>query len=232
MSFSKSTRIAALSPFHNVRAVAHEFNSEVGKKFRTFFISPTLSPYWVGPFPIRPHIQGISALLLPICEAPSYGSSDYRYRLLGGRKVATRMHAMKDKVKSDTSTIYSEVCRNPTQAGFRVIPDYKALAIARVGHGYHLKDLSQILKRSYFYPSIVATAQPSPHFALGRSQASPECDFYGGSRKGHSGVPSECSLVTRERSMSITGVSVYCDPTSKLEGPSPQRRSFLTSLLG
>ncbi|GJZ01906.1 hypothetical protein Tco_0519867 [Tanacetum coccineum] len=56
--------------------------------------------------------------------------------------------------------------RNPAQAGFRVIPDYKALAISRVGHGYHRKDLSQILKRSYFYPSIVATAQPSPPSAL------------------------------------------------------------------
>nr|GFB03069.1 reverse transcriptase [Tanacetum cinerariifolium] len=62
--------------------------------------------------------------------------------------------------------------------GFRVIPDYKALAISRVGHRYHRKDLSQILKRSYFYPSIVITAQPSPPSALGRSRASPECDFY------------------------------------------------------
>lgn len=51
-----------------------------------------------------------------------------------------------------------------------------------MGHGYHWKDLSQILKRSYFYPSIVATAQPSPPSALGRSRASPECDFYGGNK--------------------------------------------------
>lgn len=51
-----------------------------------------------------------------------------------------------------------------------------------MGHGYHRKDLSQILKRSYFYPSIVATAQPSPPSALGRSRASPECDLYGGNK--------------------------------------------------
>ncbi|GKE04323.1 hypothetical protein Tco_1396341 [Tanacetum coccineum] len=46
-----------------------------------------------------------------------------------------------------------------------------------------------------------------------------------GVEKAKAGFPSECSPVTRERSLSITGVSVYCDPTSELEGPSPQRRA-------
>ncbi|GJY46941.1 probable indole-3-pyruvate monooxygenase YUCCA10 [Tanacetum coccineum] len=46
-----------------------------------------------------------------------------------------------------------------------------------------------------------------------------------GVEKAKAGFPSECSPVTRERSLSITGVPVYCDPTSELEGPSPQRRS-------
>jgi len=39
-----------------------------------------------------------------------------------------------------------EVWTNPAQAGFRFLPDYQALAISRLGHGYHRKDLSQIVK--------------------------------------------------------------------------------------
>lgn len=43
-----------------------------------------------------------------------------------------------------------------------------------------------------------------------------------GVEKAKAGSPSECSPVTREISLSITGVSVYCDLTSELEGPSPR----------
>ncbi|GJS16475.1 hypothetical protein Tco_1242713 [Tanacetum coccineum] len=73
----------------------------------------------------------------------------------------------------------------------------KPIKLRKIGRSSALREIREIRRHGHYWPtvladyiahakscdacqSIVATAQPSPPSALGRSRASPECDFYGG----------------------------------------------------
>nr|GEY05811.1 hypothetical protein [Tanacetum cinerariifolium] len=75
--------------------------------------------------------------------------------------------------------------------------EQKPIKLRKIGRSSALREIREIQRHGHYWPtvladyiahakscdacqSIVATAQPSPPSTLGRSRASPECDFYGG----------------------------------------------------